>query len=359
MKKVFRSQIFSKVSHQEILLFTKHLDTMMKAGVPIAEAFDTLISQTKSDYFRNILSAIIKDIENGQSLSKALSKHPKAFNDFYLSMIGVGEESGTLEENLEFLSKQLAKDYNLRKKIKAAMIYPALVVSATFIMGGFIAFYILPKLVDFFEAFEIDLPIATKILLVIAHIVKDYGVYIIVSFVILIIITRLFTRLPKIRPKWHAILLKVPVMGNLITYSQLARFSRNLGTLVKSGVPITKSLDITANTLSNLKFRNDLLEVAKSLTRGKSIGETLDKNKYPEYPPLVSKMISVGEKVGKLDETTLYLGDFYEEEIENLSKNLSSIIEPILLLVIGLAVGFVAIAIISPIYELTGSIRRK
>lgn len=351
-------QFSKRVPFQEKLLFTKHLDTMIRAGVPIAEALDTLVEQAKSPVFKKIISKLLSDTQNGQPLAKSLRKHKKVFDQFYISLIDVGEESGTLEENLAFLSKQMTKDFRLRKKLKAAMLYPMIIVIAMIIMGTFISLFILPKLVDFFSAFEIELPPTTKFLLFISNTMKDYGLLIFGGIFALTVLARIITRFPSIRPRWHSFLLRLPLIGKLISYGQLSRFARNLGTLIKSGVPITRSLEITANTLSNLKFKNDLREVAKALTKGKNIGDTLVKNHYFEYPPLVSRMISIGEKTGNLDETLLYLGDFYDEEIDDFSQNLSTILEPILLIGIGLGVGFVALAIISPIYELTGSIRK-
>lgn len=358
MKLTAQIQILSRVNFLDKLLFTKHLATMIKAGIPIAEALATLVDQTKSLQFKKVLSGVLADVENGQSLAKSLQKYPRVFDQFYISLIEVGEESGTLEENLEFLAKQLAKDYALRKKIQGAMLYPGLVFAATTIMGGFIALFILPKLVDFFSAFEIELPLTTKILLFFANTMKDYGVWLALGLLGFLFLTSLVLRLPKVKPKWHQLILKFPLFGEMLLYGQLARFARNLGTLVKSGVPVTKSLETTAATLSNLKFKADLIEIGQFLAKGKNIGVALEQKKFSEFPPLVSKMISVGEKTGKLDETLLYLGDFYEDEIDNISKNLTTILEPVLLISIGLVVGFVALAIISPIYELTGSIRR-
>ena len=341
------------------LLFTKHMSTMVKSGIPVPEALDMLIAQQKSAAFARILKIVLKEIENGQSLARAMEKHPKVFDQFYVSLIEVGEESGALEENLEFLSKQLAKDYNLRKKIQGAMFYPALVFGATFVMGGFISLFILPKLVDFFSAFDIELPLPTKILLFFANLMKNYGVVTLIGvFVALFILSRILA-LPKIKPKWHALILKAPLFGKMIAYGQLARFCRNLATLLKSGVTVTKSLETTAKTLSNLRFRNDLTQIAQEITKGKNIGDILEQKGYSEYPSLVTKMIKVGEKTGKLEDTLAYLGDFYEEEIDDISKNLTTILEPIMLIMIGIVVGFVALAIISPIYELTGSIRGK
>jgi len=350
--------IFKRVSHQERLLFTKHLATMIKAGIPIAEVLETLVDQTKSAYFRKVLLEVLADVKNGKTLAYSFGKHPKAFDGFYISLVEVAEASGTLEENLEFLALQLSKDYSLRKKVQSALMYPAIVMAVTLIMGGFISFYILPKLVDFFKSFDIKLPLTTRILIFFAQAMKDYGIVIMGAILISLILFRIFISLPKIKPLWHTLLLKVPIVGVLISYSQLARFSRNLGTLIKSGVAIVKSLEITAETLSNLRFRNDLVSVAKSLTKGKNIGDSMQKGKFKEFPPLVWRMISVGEKTGKLDESLLYLSDFYDDEVDDISKNLTTILEPILLIVIGLVVGFVALSIISPIYQLTGSIRR-
>lgn len=352
------SSLLNQVSFQEKVLFTKHLDTMVKAGIPIPEALDTLFEQARSPYFKKVISVIQKDVQNGQSLAKSLRKHSDVFDEFYTSLIEVAEESGTLEENLDFLAKQMTKDFRLRKKVQGALMYPALVVFAMTIMGGFISFYILPKLVDFFKAFDVDLPWPTKVLLFIATVSKNYGVYIVVGFVVFVIAIRFATTLPKIKPFWHSFLLRIPLVGKIISYSQLAHLGRNLGTMIKSGVPVSHALEITAHTLTNLKFRKDLIKVASSLDKGKTIGSSLKNGGYHEYPPIVYRMIAIGEKTGKLDETLLYLGDFYEDEIDDLSKNLANILEPILLIVIGVAVGFVALAIISPIYELTGSIRR-
>lgn len=358
MKNTAQNQLFSRVSFLDRLLFTKHLAVMIKAGIPVAEALAVLTDQTRSRVFKKVLSATLSDLENGQSLAKSLAKYPKVFDHFYISLIEVSEESGTLEENLDFLAKQLAKNYNLRKKIQSAMLYPGLVLGAATIMGGFIALFILPKLVDFFSVFEIELPLTTRILLFVASTMKNYSFFIVGGLVLLTAVAFALVSLPKVKPKWHAFVLKLPLIGALTASGQLAHFARNLGGLLRSGVPVTRALEVTANTLSNLKFRIDTQEIGLALSKGQTIGTVLGKKKYSEFPPITAKMILVGEKTGKLDETLLYLGDFYEDEIDNLAKNLSTILEPVLLITIGLLVGLVALAIISPIYELTGSIRR-
>ncbi len=347
-----------KISFQEKILFTKHLSTMYKAGIPLPEIIETLIQLSKTQSFKAVLKGVLAEVENGQSLSKALSAYPRIFDEFYISLIQISEESGTLEDNLNFLSIQLTKDFNLRKKVISALLYPGIILFAMTVLGGFVSFFILPRLVEFFESFDIELPLTTKILLFLAKTMQNYGLVIALFIIAVLILFRLLLRLKTINFYWHVLMLRLPLVGKLISYGQIARFSRNLGTLVQSGIPIVKGLEITADTLSNLKYKKDLYEVSKILSKGKFIGNALENKNYWEYPSNVSKMISVGEKSGNIDEVLMYLSDFYDNEIDDLSKNLSTVLEPILLVIMGIAVGFVALSIISPIYELTGSIRR-
>jgi len=351
-------KLFPRVSYVDRLLFTKHMAIMIKSGISLLDALDTLREQTKSKAFQKVLFQIFTDTKNGQALAVSLKKFPDVFDQFYISLIEIGETSGTLEQNLEFLSVQLTKDYQLRKKIQGALMYPGLVLSATVIMGGFIAFFILPKLVDFFSSFQVALPLSTQILLWVAQAVKSYGMLMVGGIIMLFFVSVALLQIPIVRFAWHAIILKMPIFGELLLYQELARFSRNFGVLLKSGIPSTRGLDITANTLSNMLFQKDVHIVAEKLSGGNSIGATMKKENFQEFPGIVVKMITVGEKTGKLEDVLLYLGDYYEDEIDNISKNLATLLEPFLLVTIGLVVGFVALSIISPIYELTGSIKK-
>ena len=344
------------VSFVDKLMFTKHLSVMIKAGVPLSDAFDTLAENSKSKKLGQILRKVLKDIQSGKSIHESISKYPAVFDTFYVNMIKVSEESGTLDENLEFLSKQLAKDYALRKKIQGAMFYPILVLVAGSGIGLFISLFVLPQLVDFFETLDVDLPASTRVLLYFANLMKDHGILIIASLITGFIGLVLLTRVSFVKPHWHKLKIKAPLLGKLSQYGQLARFSRNLGTMLKSGVPIQVGLETSASTLSNIVFQRHFMSVQKDLSKGKSIGDALEKRKYKEIPQVVIKMITVGEKTGNLEEVLLYLSEFYEEEIDNMTKSLTTILEPLMLAVIGIGVGFIALAIISPIYELTSSV---
>jgi type IV pilus assembly protein PilC len=354
----------SNISFKEKLLFTKHLSVMIRSGLTVTESLSSLIEQNRSHELRDILERVLQNVKNGQSLSKSLQKFPRVFDKFYISLVHVGEESGSLDEALDFLAQQMAKSYSLQQKVRGALLYPGLVFSTTFVMGGFISLFVLPQLVEFFDAFEVELPFATKVLLFVANIMKDYGMALFGGLVFVMVATIMVLRVPFIKSHWHGILLKLPLFGQLFEGSEIARFSRNLGTLLKSGVSIIVALDTVAQTLDNVAVKKGIVGALDDVEKGKPLAKALQGRYYTViglpfsvFPSLVIKMIAVGEESGNLEGNLLYLADFYEEEIDNFSKNLTTILEPIMLVIIGLVVGFVALAIISPIYELTGSIR--
>lgn len=348
---------FSSISFNELLTFTKHLAVLINSGIPITEALDIIQDEARSTTLRRILTKLKKSIDNGQTLAKSLAAHPQVFNHFYLSLIEIGETSGTLGENLTFLADYLSQDYQTRKKIQNSLLYPGLILTTTLVVGGFISFYILPQLIDFFESFETTLPLSTQLLLALAHGVKQYGSIFVIG--VLTILGLFFTSLslPLIKSFWQNITLRLPLIGPLINTYQLARFTRNLGTLLKSGIPIADALTTTANALTSLPHYHQLLKASKKVSAGKTLSEALETStSHLIFPRLTTRMIAVGEKSGQLENNLLYLANFYEDEIDYTSKNLTTILEPILLIIISLLVAFVALAIISPIYELTGSI---
>lgn len=340
------------------MLFTKHLSVMVKSGITISESLDVLISQTKSVPFKKILSDLLYDTKNGQSLTKALNKHPHVFNPLYVSLIEVGEQSGTLEKSMEYLSQQLAKDYIFRKKVQNTMLYPSLVFIVALIVGGGVGLFVLPKLTELFSSFDFELPISTKILVFVANMMKDYGVFIIGGIFALLLFLKFLVNTTPVKPSWHRILLSLPIFGNFLASVEMANFCRNLGIMLKSGLPITAALKIQNQTAENLVFKDYIDRIEKAIIKGKKISDELSEKKFTYFPVIATKMIAVGEKTGKLDESLIYLGEFFEEEVDDTTKNLTTVLEPILLLFIALLVAFVAMAIISPIYQFTGSIKK-
>lgn len=350
--------LFSRVTFLDKLLFTKHLSIMIKSGITIVESLEILTTQTKSPAFRKLISSVLDDIRNGKSLSGALEKHPHVFDTFYISIIGIGETSGTLDQSFLYLSQQLGKDYAFRKKIQGALMYPAIVFVAASVVGIGVSLFVLPKLLDLFKDFDAQLPLTTQILIFFANLMQDYGIFVFIWLVVVVVGSRFLVSLPSVKPLWHRMLLSLPIFGKIIQNASLTSSCRNLGVMLKSGLTITRALEIEANIIENQVFKAYFMKLLKAIDNGKSLAVELENGSYPYIPLIMTKMIAVGEKTGKLEETFLYLADFFEDEVDDETRNISTLLEPIMLLVIGTIVAFVALAIISPIYELTSSVNR-
>ncbi len=345
------------ISKIEKISLTKHLAVMIRSGITINESLINLADSSKSANTKKVLLSIGQSINNGSTFNGALDKYPKIFDDFYRGIIKVGEATGRLDSSLTYLSEQLSQEYSLEKKVKGALMYPGLVLTATLGLGAFISLYILPQLVDFFSAFESELPASTVFLLKTAVFMKSYGVIVFSSIFAFILLVIFLITLPSVKPIWHRFILRLPLFGNLLKERELSRFSRNLGTLIKSGLPVFEALEITARSQTNLAYRSSIEKLSSSLEKGHNLADTL-KNTTSNFlfPRLVADMIAVGEKTGTIDESLLYVSQFYEEDIEETARSLTTILEPAILVVIGLVVAFMALAIISPIYQLTGAL---
>src|SRR5258708_31736380 len=350
--------IFNRIRFVDKLFFTKHLAVMIRSGITIGEAITIVREQSTNPAFKTLLTSVVTDINNGQSFEAALAKHPNVFDQFYLNLIHIGEESGNLEKNLEYLAVQLRKSYDFKKKIQETLLYPEIILITAIIAGGAISLFVLPKLVDLFSSLDVVLPLSTKILLFVANMMKHYGYFIFGGIIVLFILFRLFIRIPKIMFFWHKILLSLPIVGTFLKNIEIASMCRNISIMLKSGLPITTVLQAQYKATTNLVFRNYLKQVAEDVEKGQPISRKLSSKSFTYIPPLVAKMVSVGEKTGKLDESFAYLVDFYSDEVNEYSKTLPTVIEPIVLIFLGGVVAFVSLAIISPIYQLTSGIHR-
>ena len=350
--------MLNRVTDLDKLLFTKYLAEMLKSGIPLDDAIDTARDQSKNKYFKGMLKTIEDSVRNGQSLQKSLARFPDVFNPLYTSLVKVGEDSGNLEENLGYLATQIKKSYEFKKKVQGAMLYPGIILATTVIAGGGLAIFVLPQLVDLFKSLNTDLPLSTRILLGTAQVMKDYGIFIGIAVITLFILGGMLLQTPYVKPKWHKFLLVLPGLGPLLQNIQMTNLCRNLGLMLKSGITLVPALKTEYEATENLVYKTYLKRLVNAAEAGKDISEEMRMHRFTFFPAIMIKMVGIGEKTGKLDETLLYLGDFFEEEVDETTKNLSTIIEPVLLLVIGLGVGFIALAIISPIYQLTGSIKK-
>ncbi len=338
------------------IMIAKHLAIMLRVGMALNEALESISDQTTSKKMKMIIEQVTTNVNNGQTLAASLAMYPKIFNGIFIGMVKVGEASGTLERNLEYIANELEKDYDLTRKVKAAMLYPVIVLSATLILGTGLTIFILPKIVDMFETFKLDLPLTTKIFLGVANFLVDYGIYLLIIIVVGMILLRIMSKNKKFKPFFHKIYLKIPIFKKIIKDLNLARLTRSLAILLKSGVTINESLEIATMAVGNVQYEKILRDSMVKVKKGTPLATAISHEEY--IPSMVNKMIAVGEKTGKLEESLLYLADYYEEEVDNTTKNISTVIEPILLIVIGLVLGFLAVAIISPIYQFTGQLQR-
>lgn len=344
------------VSIKEKMFFVENLSLMIKGGIPIAEALETLKQEVKSKTFKKALDDILKRILEGGTLSEAMSSYPKIFDKFFENVIKLGEESGTLQENLRYLALHLRKDYEMKKNIRGAMIYPAIIVIVGLIIAFTVTFFILPKITDLLKILGVELPLATKILINSSSFLKENLILIISGLIFVILIFKFILKLKFIKFYFDKTSLSLPIFGQVFRNLSLARFSRFSYTLFKSGMPVLEALKISSDSLPNEVYKKNLTSVRLEVERGGKISQGL-KNFPKVFPLTFCQMISIGEKTGALEESFLYLARFYEREVSSVLKNLSAILEPILLILVGVFVGFIALAIITPIYRFTGSLR--
>jgi len=350
--------MFNKIKIIDKVLFAKHLSLMLTSGVSLAQSIMELQEQSGSPAFKKILKELSEEIKKGKTIAAALLKYEKLFGPLFINMIKVGEESGTLEESLKHLASQLESSYELKKKVKGAMMYPLLVLGATLSVGFGLAIFVLPKLLTFFKSLNVKLPITTRILLATVGNLEKYGPYYILGLIIFIVLFRLLLKTKKAKLIFHSLLIEMPIFGGLVKKLNLAYFTRTLATLLKSGVTIVEALEISAATLSNMAYRESFKEASERLRKGESLSVFLE-SKPRLIPSFVAKMVEIGEKSGSLEETLFYVADFYEKDVDSATKNLANILEPILLIGVGLVVGVVAISILMPIYQFTSSIQTR
>lgn len=340
------------------MLFTRELAVYLKSTVPLHEALVILAKHEKLSSFQTVIQQVALSIENGQSLSHAMSRFPRIFDRLYLSLVEVGEASGTLPESLEQVSSFLERSYTLRKKVQSIFLYPTMIIAVALFMSAFITIYILPQLVRLFQSFQTTLPWSTRLLLWVSQTLQLYGWKILLGLFILMISVRLLFFIPLVRTWWQTLLPKLPFVGGFLRQYYAASFFRDIGVLLRSGVTITQAMAIEKESHRNAAFRQVASELGQSLEAGKSLWEIIEKKYTFLFPSLVPKMIAAGERSGKLEESFFYLSNFFDEEIERSIKNFTVLLEPILLIIIGGVVAFIATAILSPIYALTGSLRR-
>jgi type IV pilus assembly protein PilC len=348
-------KFMQRVGLVDKMLFTRNLAVMLQAGLSFARALSILAEQTKSAYFREILQDISKDVQKGSSLGDSLAKYPKVFNNLFVSMVRVGETGGNLEEVLSLLALQLKKDHEITSKVKGAMMYPAVILTAMSLIGVLMMVFVFPSLLKMFSESGTELPVTTRALIFISESLQNYGLFILIGFIALLVMFIQTIKTPAGKKSFDGILLKIPVVNGIIMKVNVARFSRTLSSMITSGVSIVQALDVISGTLGNSYYKDSAADACKKVQKGLDLSEVMAE--YGNiYPGMMIHMIEVGEETGSLENTLKQVAEFYEEEVDQFTSNLSSVIEPILMLVMGGAVGFFAISLIQPMYSIMETI---
>lgn len=355
-KKGFNLPFFSgKVSISEKMLMTRNLWVMISTGLPLVKGFSILSAQSKSKKMKAALLDIGQEISKGKSIADSFKKYPDIFSELYQSMIQVGEESGTLEDVLKVLSLQLEKEKEMHSKIQKALIYPSILVTVMLIVGVGLAIFVLPKISVFFHSLNANLPITTVIILGAGDFFIQYWPFFLVALIILIFVFVVALRTKTGRFLIDTAMLRIPVVSSLVKKSNTASLIRSLSSLLSSGVSLIRSLEITSGTVSNFYFKQALNEASKEIEKGKKLFSSL--MLYQKlFPYGALEMIEIGEETGKTSLILQKLAEFYEEEVSNAAENLSAIIEPVLIVILGLVVGVFAVSIIGPLYSVLGTI---
>ncbi|OGE76807.1 MAG: hypothetical protein A3C85_03280 [Candidatus Doudnabacteria bacterium RIFCSPHIGHO2_02_FULL_48_21] len=347
--------MLGRVSLLEKLTFAKNLAVTLKAGLPVSRALVVVTKQMSNPYFSRVIADIAHNVESGKTLSESLGAYPRIFSPIFVNMVKVGETSGELDDTLQYLAKQIGRDYNLIRRTKGAMTYPAVVVVALLIIGYLMFTFVLPKLTASFAEFDTDLPILTRVIITTVDIFSRYSILVGIGLGGLIAGFLFWRKTQSGHIVLHRLVLMLPMFKTLVKKINLARFTIIFTGLLKSGMPIVEALSITSNTMSNIYYQQALADASEKVKIGVDLVSSLER--YPHlFTPMVTQMIQVGEESGTMETVLEEVADFYEAEIDDTVKNLSSIIEPILVMVIGAVVGVLAVGLILPIYNISQNI---
>jgi type IV pilus assembly protein PilC len=339
------------ITIKDIVIFSRQFSTMVNAGLPILQGLTIISEQADNKTFKKILEKVREDISNGLPLSDAMSKHPKAFSQLYVSMIRAGEQGGILDAIFQRLSEYMEKADKLQRKVKSALMYPTVVFSVAILIVIFLMIKVIPTFEDVYKGFGGELPAPTQIVIAISRFCSSWRfIFVIAGFVLFVVGLMMYKKTKSGAYQIDVFMLKIPVFGPLIQKGAVARFARTLGTLVKSGVPIMDAMETVGKTSGNLVVERAVQAARESIKEGKSLSEPLKKSFV--FPPMVVQMVSVGEETGALDNMLGKIADFYEEEVDTAVEGLTSIIEPILIVFLGLTIGFMVIAMFMPMFNL-------
>ncbi len=345
----------ASVKDKDLAIFTKQFSVMIDAGLPLVQCLDILASQQENKFFANVLEQVRNDVEQGSTLADAMKKHPKVFDDLYTNLVAAGEAGGILDVIMQRLSIYIEKAYKLKASFKSAMTYPVTVITIAVLIVALILWKVIPAFASMFAGLGAELPLPTRVVISMSHFVVHFGGWIIVFLILVFIGIKKFYQTETGRKLIDGMVLKLPIMGIIFKKIAVARFSRTLATLVSSGVSILEGLMITARTAGNKIIEDAVLEARLQVEQGKTISEPLKNTKV--FPPMVVQMIAVGEQTGALDTMLAKIADFYEEEVDQAVAQLMSLLEPVMIVILGGLVGGIVVAMYLPIFSLIKHIK--
>ena len=345
-----------KVKDKDLTVFTRQIATMINAGLPLVQSLEILASQQPNKQFKRVLTKIREDVEGGSTFAASIKRHPAVFTSLYMSMVEAGEAGGFLDTVLNRLAGYIEKTMALRRKVKGAMIYPVTIITVAVAVVIFLLIFVIPTFKTLFEGFGAALPLPTRIVLEVSRLVKTHLLAGLGTLVGAVFGVRFYYRTEKGKKVIDSLLLRLPVIGQLIRKVSVAKFTRTLGTLVSSGVPILDGLNITARVAGNKVVEEAILKTRSSIAEGKTIADPLGASGI--FPPMVVQMISVGEQTGALDSMLAKIADFYDAEVDQAVSNLTTLLEPIMIVFLGVVVGGVIIAMYLPIFKLVTVVGR-
>jgi len=349
------NRLFQKrIKPRDIIFFSRQLATMIDAGLPLIRCLEVLERQEAKPSFRKIIAAVKEDVKSGETLADTFKKHPRQFDELFVSMVAAGETGGVLDRILLRLSLYLEKAMKLRSRLRGAMILPSITITVAVIVMGIILGFVIPVFQDIFASIGSSMPLPTQIVIALSLFVKNSAPFILSGLVGLVLAIRLYYRTEKGRERIDGFLLKVPLVGTLFKKAAVARFSRTLGTLLQSGVVILQALDIVAKTAGNRVIENSIYRVRSSVAEGESMAAPLVDS--PVFPPMVHQMIAVGESSGTLDMMLIKIADYYDEEVERAVENLMTALEPVIILFLGVVIGGIIISMYLPIFQMGSAI---
>jgi type IV pilus assembly protein PilC len=354
-KKIILGGSKGRVTTRDIVIFTRQFATMINAGLPLVQALTILAEQTENKALKEVTKAVVHDVESGNTLADAFSKHPKAFTDLYVNMVAAGEAGGILDTILLRLAVFLEKSDALMRKVKGAMIYPAVIFSVAIIAVAVLLIFVIPTFQSMFASVNMELPLPTRVVISMSEMLIGFWWVILGVIAGLIFALRRYYSTTGGRRQIDGMMLGAPVLGDILRKSAVSRFTRTLGTLISSGVSILDGLEITAKTAGNMVIHDAVMESRQSIAGGETIAAPLEKSKV--FPPMVISMIAVGEQTGGLDEMLTKIADFYDEEVDVAVSSLLSLMEPVMIVVLGVIVGGMVVAMYLPIFDMMNAVQ--